>query len=199
MSVRLYDDALVNKIKNWVKDEKVRILSPDETLELFQKTANDNNDEPISLPIISLTRSREVDLDHPHKKMMTYDGMMLDATIDKSLQIDAIPMTLNYQLDIYTRYKYEADEYMRNFVFNLVNHPKVKVVLPYNDINYTHYSNVRLVPTIEDNSDVPNRLVSDQFTRWTISFTIDDAYLFSLPYKSNVHIVEPFDVECEEN
>lgn len=199
MSVRLYDDALVKKIKNWVKDEKVRILSPDETLELFQKIANDKNDEPISLPIISLTRSREVDLDHPHKKMMTFDGMMLDATIDKSLQIDAIPMTLNYQLDIYTRYKYEADEYMRNFVFNLVNHPKVKVVLPYNDINYTHYSNVRLVPTIEDNSDVPNRLVSDQFTRWTISFTIDDAYLFSLPYKSNVHIVEPFDVECEEN
>lgn len=199
MSVRLYDDALVKKIKNWVKDEKVRILSPDETLELFQKTANDKNDEPISLPIISLTRSREVDLDHPHKKMMTFDGMMLDATIDKSLQIDAIPMTLNYQLDIYTRYKYEADEYMRNFVFNLVNHPKVKVVLPYNDINYTHYSNIRLIPTIEDNSDVPNRLVSDQFTRWTISFTIDDAYLFSLPYKSNVHIVEPFDVECEEN
>ena len=199
MSVRLYDDALVNKIKNWVKDEKVRILAPDETLELFQKIANDKNDEPISLPIISLTRAREVDLDHPHKKMMTFDGMMLDATIDKSLQIDAIPMTLNYQLDIYTRYKYEADEYMRNFVFNLVNHPKVKVVLPYNDINYTHYSNIRLVPTIEDNSDVPNRLVSDQFTRWTISFTIDDAYLFSLPYKSNVHIVEPFDVECEEN
>lgn len=198
MSVRLYDNALVKKIKNWVKDENVRILSPDETLELFQKIANDKNDEPISLPIISLTRSREVDLDHPHKKMMTFDGMMLDATVDKSLQIDAIPMTLNYQLDIYTRYKYEADEYMRNFVFNLVNHPKVKVVLPYNDINYTHYSNVRLIPTIEDNSDVPNRLVSDQFTRWTISFTIDDAYLFSLPYKSNVQIVG-FDVECEEN
>ena len=198
MSVRLYDDALVKKIKNWVKDENVRILSPDETLELFQKIANDKNDEPISLPIISLTRSREVDLDHPHKKMMNFDGMMLDATVDKSLQIDAIPMTLNYQLDIYTRYKYEADEYMRNFVFNLVNHPKVKVVLPYNDINYTHYSNVRLIPTIEDNSDVPNRLVSDQFTRWTISFTIDDAYLFSLPYKSNVQIVG-FDVECEEN
>ena len=198
MSVRLYDDALVNKIKNWVKDEKVRVLAPDETLRLFQIEANDNNDEPISLPIISLTRAREVDLDHPHKKMMTFDGMMLDATIEKSLQIDAIPMTLNYQLDIYTRYKYEADEYMRNFVFNLVNHPKVKVVLPYNDINYTHYSNIRLVPTIEDNSDVPNRLVSDQFTRWTISFTIDDAYLFSLPYKSNVQIVE-FDVKCEEN
>ena len=198
MSVRLYDDALVNKIKNWVKDEKVRVLAPDETLRLFQIEANDKNDEPISLPIISLTRAREVDLDHPHKKMMTFDGMMLDATIDKSLQIDAIPMTLNYQLDIYTRYKYEADEYMRNFVFNLVNHPKVKVVLPYNDINYTHYSNIRLVPTIEDNSDVPNRLVSDQFTRWTISFTIDDAYLFSLPYKSNVQIVG-VDVKCEEN
>ena len=198
MSVRLYDDALVNKIKNWVKDEKVRVLAPDETLRLFQIEANDKNDEPISLPIISLTRAREVDLDHPHKKMMTFDGMMLDATIDKSLQIDAIPMTLNYQLDIYTRYKYEADEYMRNFVFNLVNHPKVKVVLPYNDINYTHYSNIRLVPTIEDNSDVPNRLVSDQFTRWTISFTIDDAYLFSLPYKSNVQIVR-FDVKYEEN
>ena len=44
--------------------------------------------------------------------------------------------------------------------------------------------------TVEDNSDVPQRLFSDQFVRWTIRFTIDDAYMFSLPYKDNVYITD---------
>ena len=198
MSVRLYDEAIVTKIKSWVKDDKLKVLKPDETSRLFQMIANMTNDKPITLPLITISRSNEIEIENTSKKMMTYDGMMLDATVNKSLQIDAIPMVLNYQIDIYCENDKEADEYMRNFVFSIINHPKVKVILPYNQINYEHWSYMRLLSTIEDNSDVPLRLFPDQFARWTIRFTVDDAYLFSLPYKDNVHI-EGYEIEIKED
>lgn len=190
MSVRLYDTAIINKLQSWNKDDKLRILSPEETSRLFTMKADQNNDKPISLPLITLWRSPEIELDYPHKKPMSYDGMMLDANYEKSLQLDAIPMTLNYQIDIYTRYAYEADEYMRNFVFNLINYPRIKVIIPYNDINYEHWSNIDLLSTIEDTSDIPEKLFGDQFSRWTLKISISDAYLFSLPYRNNVHITD---------
>ena len=198
MSVRLYDEAVVTKIKGWIKDEKMRVLPPNEANRLFQMIANMQDDKPISLPLIAISRSNEIEIENTNKKPLTYDGMMLDATKDKSLQIDAIPMILNYQIDIFCKDEEEADEYMRNFTFALINRPKVKVFLPYNQINYEHWSYMRMLSTIEDNSDIPIRQFGDQFTRWTIRFTIDDAYLFSLPYKDNVSI-EGYGIEIKED
>ncbi len=196
MSVRLYDEAIVSKIKSWVKDDKLRVLSPEDSTRLFQMVANQTDDKPLQLPLIAISRNNEIEIENTSKRMLTYDGMMLDATKKKSLQIDAVPMVLNYQLDIYTRYMVEADEYMRNFVFNLINHPKIKVVLPYNNVDYEHWSYIRILSTIEDNSDIPQKLFGDQFTRWTIRFTVDDAYLFSLPYKDNIEI-EGYEIQEE--
>lgn len=197
MSVRLYDEAIVNKINGWIKDDKLRVLSPEDSTRLFQMRANQNNDEPLTLPLIAISRNNEIEITNTSKRMLTYDGIMLKANEDKTLQIDGIPMTLNYQIDIYTRHMDEADEYMRNFVFSIINHPKIKVQLPYNNIDYEHYSYMRILSTIEDNSDIPQKLFPDQFTRWTIRFTVDDAYLFSLPYKDNIKF-EGYEVEIVE-
>ena len=198
MSVKLYDDALMKKFKALLHDNRIKIMSPEDTMAFFQQLLDTQKDTPITLPLITLTRGNTIDLEYPHKKMMTFDGAMLDANENVSLQLDAIPMTLTYQIDIYVKEEYQADAYARNFVFSLLNHPKVKVVIPYNNINYEHWSNIRLIPSIEDNSDVPNRLIHDQFTRWSIGFTIDDAYFFSLPYVDNVSI-EDTELECEED
>ena len=198
MSVRLYDEAVVTKIKGWVKDENMRVLPPNETNRLFQMIANMQNDKPISLPLIAISRSNEIEIENTNKRPLTYDGMMLDATKEKSLQIEAIPIVLNYQIDIFCKDEEEADEYMRNFTFALINRPKVKVVLPYYQINYEHWSYMRMLSTVEDNSDIPIRQFGDQFTRWTIRFTIDDAYLFSLPYKDNVSI-DGYGIEIKED
>lgn len=197
MSVELYDEAVVTKIKSWIKDDKLRVLSPEDSTRLFQMRANQSDDKPLELPLIAISRNNEIEIENVSKRMLTYDGKMLDANEKVTLQIDAIPMVLNYQIDIYTRYMKEAMEYMRNFTFQLINHPKVKVQLPYNDIDYEHWSYIRLLKTIEDNSDIPQKQFGDQFTRWTIRFTIDDAYLFSLPYKDNVQI-EGYEIEIVE-
>ena len=44
MSVSLYDKALKNKLQNWIKDENLKITSPNETRRLFEYTADVNND-----------------------------------------------------------------------------------------------------------------------------------------------------------
>lgn len=198
MSVQLYDDAIMKKFKALTKDDRIKIMSPEDTMAFFTQLLDTKKDVPITLPLITLTRGNTIDLEDPHKKMMTFDGFMIGATRDTSIQVDAVPMTLTYQIDIYTKERYQADAYARSFVFDLINHPKVKIVLPYNDLNLEQWANIRLIPTIEDNSDVPNRLVHDQFVRWTIGFTIDDAYFFSLPYKKNITMGE-IELECEEN
>ena len=185
MSVRYYDEALVNKIQKWIKDPNMRILKPNETARLFQITSDLTNDAPIKLPLIAISRDPEVEVLSTNKKALSYSGMRLDKNEKSQLSLDAIPIQVSYQLDIYTKELSEGDEYLRNFIFNFINHPKLSITIPYNDINFEHQSNVRIMSTIEDTSDIPQRLFSGQFTRWTIRLNIDDAYLFSAPVETS--------------
>lgn len=191
MGIRFYDDALYDKIQKWVKDPNMTILKPSETTRLFQQTLHQKDDKPITLPLISLSRVPEFEIQQTNKKPLTFDGAIMGSSSktvkgvqhNKIIQLDAIPIGINYQLDIYTKRYEEGDEYLRNFIFNFINHPKLTITLPYNESNLNHVANVRVLSTITDNSDITEKLFSDQFTRWTILLEIDDAYLFNTPVK----------------
>lgn len=185
MAVRYYDEALVNKIKGWVKDEKMTILKPSESARLFQLRADTKNDKPLSLPLIAISRDNDIEIISTAKKALTYDGGHLAADMKQSEVLNGIPIRLGYQLDIYTKFFGEADEYMRNFVFNIINYPRISIEIPYNNAKVVHDSNLMIESTITDNSDIPERLISGQFTRLSIKLTIDDAYLFSVPFMDN--------------
>ena len=189
MSVKLYDDAFMKKLQNWTKDTVVTIVSPTETRQLFEVIADTRNDKPIQLPLLVLRRPGGFTILDASKKPLSFDGLTLDATHEKASQLNAIPISITYQLDIYTRYLHEADEYVRNLVFNIINYPKLDVVIPYNDENYVHHSNIRLAGEVEDNSDIPERLIAGQFTRMTMRIDVDDAYLFDVRYR-DVYSVE---------
>ena len=119
---------------------------------------------------------------------MSFDGLMLDSDTKRTLQLNGIPIYLTYQLDIYTRRYDEGDELLREFVFKLVNNPQIVVELPYNNQHFKHVATIQLQNTIQDNSDISERLFSGQFTRWTLKIDVIGAYLFSLPYVDNVSI-----------
>ena len=188
MSVGLYDKALTEKISKWVSDPKMTITSPDETRRLFQYRADIKNDAPIELPLIALRRGKSINVINTSKKPTTFDGYTLQANEKSIMSMSNVPISLDYQIDIYTRYFPEADEYVRNFVFNIINYPTLDISVPYNDVNYVHTSNIRLVNNIEDNSDIPERLIPGQFTRFTIGITVDDAYLWSVPIRRNLTV-----------
>ena len=73
----------------------------------------------------------------------------------------------------------QADEYVRNFVFNFINYPGIIIKIPYNDSPLVYTSFITLQDTITDNSDIPERLVPGQFSRLTLNIALNDAYLFS--------------------
>ena len=186
--IKLYDDALIEKIRAWNKNLQVTITSPDETRRIFEVTADKRNDKPITLPLLCLRRVGGFSLLSPNKDVKSFDGFTLKANIKRSVQLNVIPVAVDYRLDIYTRYFSEVDEYTRNLIFNLTNYPKLEVVLPYEDMKVIHNAYIDLSPEVEDNSDIPERLFPGQFSRMTINFTLNDAYLWDIRNRDNFEI-----------
>ena len=197
MAIRYYDEALTEKIKAWVKDPNMTVLSPADSTRLFQMKLNENNDKPLNLPMIAISRDSNIEIISTNRKPLSYDGATLESNYKTTKQLNAIPIKLSYQLDIYTRYFAEADEYTRNFIFNFINYPKVSIEIPYNDSSIVHHSTALLETTVSDTSEIPERLISGQFTRMTLKLNIDDAYLFSVPFKDNWAIEAELQTLCE--
>jgi hypothetical protein len=185
MAIRFYDEAIKNKIQSWIKDPNMVVLKPDEVSQLFKIKADQTKDKTLSLPFVALSRDTSIELNSNIKQAMTFNGYPIKSTDKVTYTFDAIPITVNYQLDIFTQKYEEGDEYLRNFIFQLINNPKLLVTIPYNNFKLQHLAYLRVMPTITDNSDVSERLYPNEFTRWTIQLELQDAYLFSIPANTN--------------
>ena len=196
MSFTLYDRAVTEKIKKWILDSNMVVLSPNETRRLFTWKATTDRDKPLTLPLISINRNRDVSIKTTSKQMLSHRGKIFNSEKGVSDHLNAIPMTLSYVINIYTRYLEEADEYVRNFVFQLINYPKIEIQIPYNNSQLTYTSYLTLQPEISDNSDIPERLIAGQFSRMTLAITLNDAYLFSYNHK-HVSEIESLQIETK--
>lgn len=188
MSIRFYDDAITKKINNWTKNAKILVTSPNETRRLFEVLADENNDSEIKLPLIAIRRNPSFDILHTQKRALTFNAATIARNDAKTIKLNAIDVSVSYQIDIYTRFFEECDEYVRNFIFNIINYPKLEVVIPYRDSNLVHVSNIRLSNSVDDNSDIPERLIPGQFTRQTLNIYVDDAYIFDVRVRDNISL-----------
>ena len=130
------------------------------------------------------------------KQLRSFDGIRIispnernNRIPEKTASFNAIPVKTTYQLNIYTKYKLEAEEYVRNFLFKLINNPQIVVDIPYNNLNMKHTAYLRVLDTVSDTSDIAQRLFTGQFYRMTIQMELQDGYLFNLPYRTNWSIV----------
>lgn len=187
MGIYLYDEALTAKIKSWTSSTDLHVYSPDDTTRLFEVVADTSNDEPFKLPLIAISRTSSFEIS-PFKQPLGYDGATTDASYQKSLQLNAIPIQLQYKIDVYTRYRREADEYVRNLLFNIINFPTLEILIPYNDKDIYHQSTLTLANSVEDLSNIPERLAPGQFTRYQISISVENAYLWDVRLRDNWHI-----------
>ena len=189
MSAVLYDDALLRKLKKWTDKTSMHIYGVDDTERLFEIQQDKSGDEPIKLPILCLRRvPGGFTVTDTSRKPMSFDGAAIDKSNEKTRVLNSIPISLQYQLDVYARYKVEVEEYARNLVFNIVNYPKLEVIIPYMGVDYVHNSSIKLSPNVDDNSDIPERLSFGQFTRYTLGISVDDAYLWDVRDKDNYTI-----------
>lgn len=189
MAIRYYDDAIVQKLLKWIpENSNLRVLKPNESKRLFELMANDGNDKPLTMPFIALSRSTDIELLSNIKSLRSFSGLKIGSNENCSVQMNVIPIKAEYQLDIYTKTYEEGDEYLRNFLFKLINNPVIKITIPYNNFEITHIANIRVLSSVSDTSDISERLFNGQFTRWSIQLELQDAFLFSVPYKSNWRI-----------
>ena len=188
MSVRFYDEALVNKIKGWTTDTATQVLTTDSASEIFKVIEDQTKDAPIKLPMIVVRRSGGYTIKNTTKRHLMYDGKMLSWDVNTSTMLNAIPISIKYQIDIYARKQSECDEIVRNLVFNLITFPVLHIELPYFGKNYTHDSNISLLGEVDDNSDITERLSFGQFTRFSLGAVVDDAYLFDVRKRNNYAI-----------
>ena len=186
MSISEYDKLLAKKIQRWIpENSSLRVLKPEESKRLFELLANDKNDAPLTLPFVALSRYNEVGILTNIKTLKSYDGISINGNNNTSMSLNAIPIQLNYQFDIYTKTVDEGDEYLRNFLFKLINNPKMVINIPYNGTNFEHVVYLRVDDTVSNTSEIGERLFSGQFNRWTIKMELQDAYLFNIPRRKN--------------
>ena len=179
MSLTLYDKAITEKIKAWVLDPKLIVLSPDETTRMFEWKADTSGDKPLQLPFITIQRNRDITIRDAGNKALTRAGKVFNNEKGISDHLNAVTISISYVINIYTKFLEQADEYVRNFVFNFINYPGIVIKIPYNDSPLVYTSFITLQDTITDNSDIPERLVPGQFSRLTLNISLNDAYLFS--------------------
>ncbi len=192
MAISYYDDAVTAKIKGWLADNStLRVLNPDETKRVIELYAEDSNDSPLKLPLLTISRNKELEITNTIKQSKSFDGLVIkkDTTEATTVHMNVIPVKTLYQLDIYTKKQLEADEYVRQFLFKLINNPQIIVEIPYNNYTIKHTANLRVLNSVSDTSDIPTHLFPGQFYRWTIQLELQDGFLFSIPYKKNWRFV----------
>lgn len=181
MSLALYDKAFVKKLNKITENTNIHVYSPDDTRRLFEIIADESDDKPLKLPIVCLRRQDGYTIREMGNNPRSKNSLKLTQTNDQSgssIQLNVIPISINYQIDIFSRKLEEADAIAREMVFILTNSPSLIVTVPYNDIDLEHKSNVVLGGNVRDNSSISERLISGQFTRFTIDCSVSDAYLF---------------------
>jgi hypothetical protein len=132
---------------------------------LFALSAEDSKDTPLTLPCIALSRNNDIEIETNVKTPKSYAGLKIKQTESQTLLLNAIPIHLQYQLDIYTRTAEEGDEYLRQYLFKLINNPVIKIVVPYNGIDFEQIANIRVLSNVSDTSEISERLFSGQFNR----------------------------------
>lgn len=189
MSLKLYDTALLEKIQKWTDRTNLHVYSPNDSKHIKEVMLDERKDENIVLPFIAISRDDGYTLNNYNKIPMTFSGKKIYSDEDRVVTLNAIPITINYNIDVYTRYLDEVDAYVREIVFNIINYPKLEITIPYLGINMKHYSNIRLSSYNISDVSAMERITSDDITCYRIQINIDDAYLWDVRARATAQIV----------
>ncbi len=194
--IYLYDTALLNRLKRWFNNPNITISR--DTKALFTSQADINENDSFPFPLVAVTRADTIGILETNKKPKSFRSQKFDLVSDKTQinVLNAIPISLAYQIDIYTRHRLENDNILRELVFKIINNPSLEIEIP-NSGEKTHRFNMRLRDTIIDNSDIPEHLIRWEYFRTTLEIFIDDAYLFEYKGK-DVWMLET-DIELVED
>lgn len=172
--MHLYDEAIINKF-NELFDQQVFIIPPERAHEVQAQL----NKDDVKFPLISLDRRgftiRKSDMNWSSTIMGVPDSISSD-NLANIMHI--IPISIEYQLDVYTIDRVSCDEILRELIFYFTLHPTLMVKIPYG-LDNEHHFNLFFNDNIEDNSDTVEHVNKGVLYRYTATLYTDDAYLFA--------------------
>ena len=180
MSAYLYDEAVVNNLRQVVGDNRIQILPVDRVYDIIPRI----DDDKLSLPLISLTRTNWEILADDTNHSARYEGATSKIFQDcnkfhetRIQKFQFVPMRIDYSVDVWTRTRKENDEFIRELYWYYMMSPTLKITVPY-DLDFNHNFNLFVERQIIDNSDIVQHTSSGELFRQTFNMYTDDAKLW---------------------
>lgn len=203
----LYSNAILEKLRELTANSETPVLVTDLGDNLFRRSilGSNSSTEEIKLPLIGLSRTGWR-LSRDKNYAMLKSGVSADLFEDSDDQefsietfkevrdnkpaiVQAVPIEIDYQLDIVTNTLIENDMIVREFFFYFLQNPTLVVKVPY-QLDFNHTVNFIIGDEVEDNSDIESKERSGFYTRQTLSFSTEGAYLWKSDYRDLIEEVE---------
>jgi hypothetical protein len=174
MSVKAYDDAIINEFRRVFNDNTIHILPVENAIRFSAQLTKDN----VKFPMISTTRLgysiRTENVNFSAKMIgsfVTRDGK------NNNIFAQTVPIRIEYQMDVFTVDRESCDEIVRELIFFFMQHPTLTAHFEYG-LDIDHTFNLYLNSEIVDNSDTVEHVNTGVMFRNTLTFYTDDALLF---------------------
>lgn len=195
MSVKSYDEAIINKFREVFNTDTVYILPVENAIRFEAQLTKDN----IKFPLISTNRLGysiiTSQVNQAAKMIGSFKGRDDDNT---NVFVQTIPIRIEYQLDIFTKDRASCDEITRELIFFFFQHPTLKAHFDYG-LNIEHNFNLFLNDDIVDNSDTIEHINNGVMFRNTLTFYTDDSRLFRRKNQTQGEIVADVFIKDERD
>lgn len=197
VSVYAYDLAVVNDFRARFKqppvtysdvNSNVIMVGPDQAFQILGQMDNDK----IVMPFISVQRLNwQLNLDRQMSQTFIGDRIVMqnpDNPLERlEVRAQVIPITINWQLDVWTKDRITNDALVREILWYYHLRPTLLVNVLHG-LNMKHTFNIMFNSEIEDNSDIHNQNNRGNIVRSTLSFFAEDCYLWKAHHQPIVGI-----------
>lgn len=202
MSVYLYDEALTTRIRTVINDNTVSVIPFEK---VFTKQADAQDNPP--MPIVSIYRHGYSLTNNGTRNIVGYregrvnDIPIITNNVESKLRVNQqyIPITIRYQIDVWTRTRQQNDEYVRELIWFFMLYPENVITLTYGDYEQKIKFNTFLEDDVTDNSEINEFENRGQYYRSTFNVYVDEAQLFYIVVNNQVnsftYIVDSYTAE----
>lgn len=175
MSAYLYDEALVEQVREITGDDRIHIITPERAVQFLAQFDKDK----VNFPAIVISRNPTMTISDYRNQPAILQGQTAKITEDNVvIKAQLVDLKLSWSIDVFAVDRRTCDEIIRELVFYFLTHSRMSVNIPY-DLGISQNFDIQISPEISDNSDLvefPNR---GEYFRETITIYTENAHFFS--------------------
>lgn len=174
MSIYLYEESIVNELREITGDDRIHIITPSQSISFLAQYDKDK----VTYPSIVMSRG-PINLGEYKNQVQRLKGETSNIDQDNYVvKAQLIDVRISWNLDIYTVDRYTNDEICRELIFYFTTHPRFTVKIPYG-LDISQNFDIFVSDDVVDNTDLTEFPNTGEFFRTTITIYTENAHLFS--------------------